>query len=91
VWNLYERVLCHAARSNNQIEAWHKHFNSSINSHPTIFKFLANLRKEITLYDTSIERVALGEEILPKPEERRKTLRIEYVVNNFNHNDLIGF
>jgi hypothetical protein len=21
----------------------------------------------------------------------RKTLRIEYVVNNFNHNDLIGF
>jgi hypothetical protein len=21
VWNLYERVLCHAARSNNQIEA----------------------------------------------------------------------
>jgi hypothetical protein len=40
-WNLYDRVKvkCHAARSNNQIEAWHKHFNESINSHPTISKF----------------------------------------------------
>ncbi len=91
VWNLYDRVLCHAARSNNQIEAWHKHFDRSINSHPTISKFLANLRKEINLYESFIFHVDKGEISLPKAKEKRKTMRIEYVVNDFDENNFIGF
>jgi hypothetical protein len=92
-WNVYDRVECKAARSNNQIEAWHKHFNGSINSYPTISKFIANLKEEMLTYEGTLSQVGMGELAVPPAAERRKAMRIEHVHSEYHlyENDLLKY
>jgi hypothetical protein len=90
-WNVFERVATKSARSNNQIESWHKHFNLAIKPHPTILNFIARLRSEILLYEASVLHTNRGDDKLPPAAERRKSLRIEHVHADFLKFDLMDY
>ena len=47
LWNMRERTLNDAMRTNNNAEAWHRRFNSVIDcEHPSLWVFIQSIQKE---------------------------------------------
>jgi hypothetical protein len=47
LWNMRERTLQNAMRTNNNAEAWHRRFNSVIDcEHPSLWIFIQSIQKE---------------------------------------------
>jgi hypothetical protein len=57
IWNLNSRILELEHRTSNALESWHRQLSTTVQaSHPTIFKFLEELKLEITLSEQKIDR-----------------------------------
>lgn len=69
-WNVYQRTLEGAPRTNNSCEAWNRRFEILVGrAHPNIFRFLEELRKEEQYVTTVRESIELGRE---PPAKKKK-------------------
>ena len=67
LWNVHDRVSEAVPRTNNSIDAWHHSFQRSLQCwHPTLWKFIDALKKEERLQRLNINRLLLGQVVVPK-------------------------
>ena len=68
LWNMHERVLDGLARTNNAVEGWHRAFQGSLqSSHPTLWRYIEAIRKEMAFQDGRYAQVIGGN----NPDRRR--------------------
>ncbi len=80
LWNVHERSLRGAARTNNAIEGWHNAFQSHMGSNsPNIWRFITILRREVGLVHDQVRALARG---LPLPKRRRVYRDVQVRVEN---------
>lgn len=87
VWNVYDLVLLHSARTNNISEAWHSRFQGVVaKHHPTTYVFLKEILKEQADTELMIDQLALGQRVkkVKDRKRRQKEARIFQIVNSFN-------
>lgn len=54
-WNINDRIEYSLPRTNNFVEGWHNRFNLSVgNPHPTIYKLIRKIKKEMDLVSLQI-------------------------------------
>ena len=62
LWNCYSGVLDGLPKTNNSVEGWHKEFSSLIAAtHPTIWKFIDELKKQQSINDIKITQYLAGQ------------------------------
>ena len=62
LWNMRERTLNDAMRTNNQAESWHRRFNSVIDcEHPSLWVFIQSLQKEQNYINCQLVKVDAGQ------------------------------
>lgn len=62
LWNMRERTLNNAMRTNNQAEAWHRRFNSVIDcEHPSLWVFIQSLQKEENYIHCQLVKINAGQ------------------------------
>ncbi|KRZ10646.1 hypothetical protein T11_4924 [Trichinella zimbabwensis] len=58
IWNVFEAVTSNMARTNNDLEGWHRAFSNTIGCrHPSVWKFNDVLKKEHGLNMAKIEQL----------------------------------
>ena len=89
LWNIYDRVVNDERRTNNNIEGWHRRFQSVLQcSRPTVFKCINALRLEQKRNEDEIARLVAGE--LPPPQKKKYrdlNRRIKGIVSGY---DVVG-
>jgi hypothetical protein len=87
VWNTYEATLGGEQRTNNSVEGWHNHLQLfMVVRHPTIWRFLENLRKEENQIFTQITQVRGGHTQIREPvnkKYRTNQRQVEAIVDNY--------
>ena len=69
-WNVHDRALTGAARSNNAVEGWHNAFQAHVGAyHPNLWKLIRVLQREHGLVKAEMVRILIGQPPAPK---RRK-------------------
>jgi hypothetical protein len=64
MWNVYQRTLQELPRTNNNIEGWHRGFQSLIGScHPNIWTFLGKLKRQQSLHHIQLTQILAGDVI----------------------------
>ena len=86
MWNVNRRVQEHLGRTNNYAEAAHRRIMAELQcTHPTIWKFIADLKKVQKSRDLFYEHLIAGH---PPPRKKRRYIlcdrRIERIVQNFD-------
>ena len=93
LWNVYERTKNGEYRTNNNVEGWHRRFQSVLQcSNPTIFKCIDAIKMEQKRYEDVIARLNSGES--PPPQRKRykeANVRIERIVNSYNGHDFVTY
>ena len=93
LWNCYNGVLDGLPKTNNSVEKWHKEFSSLIAAtHPTIWKFIDELKKQQSINDIKIVQYLAGQ----NPELGRRIYRnlaerILNVVREYHQRDPIDY
>ena len=93
LWNMFHRTQDELPRTNNNIEGWHRRFQSNVSApHPVIWKFLDILKKEEGL--TRVEALqAIGGH--PPPAQRRRyrdcNQRIIAIVDDYPNRNTIQY
>ena len=81
-------------RTNNSIEGWHRSFNAQVSSyHPTLWKFLDNLKREVSLTRVQILH-CLGGHALPLQRRRYvvdSSARILLIVDDYQNPEPIYY
>lgn len=76
LWNVYERVLNRADRTNNFVEGWHSKFQKMIvTHHATIWKFLDTIKKDQRDNEILLLQLAGGHRQIKYP------IRKSYIMN----------
>jgi hypothetical protein len=85
LWNCYESTLQDLPKTNNSVEGWHNSFSSLINAtHPSIWKFINELKKEQNLNEIKIEQYIAGQNppagtrIYKDTTEKIKSIVLDY-------------
>jgi hypothetical protein len=64
MWNVYQRTLQELPRTNNNIEEWHRGFQSLIGScHPNTWTFLGKLIRQQSLHHIQLTQILAGDVI----------------------------
>lgn len=93
IWNMYARTNDEIPRTNNNIEGWHRGFESTVTSaHPGFWKFLKALKKEETLSRVHILQAEGGHE---PPAQRRRYVdcnaRILRIVHDYENREIMHY
>ena len=76
VWNVHERVVDGLPRTNNQLEGWHRRFQTAVNKpHPNIHEFMVRLKEEQDHTEAVIQQLVAGQE----PKKPRKKVLYLYI------------
>ena len=79
-WNRYDGVLDGLPETNNSVVGWHKEFSSLIAvTHPTIWKFIDELKKQQSINDIKIIQYLAGQN--PELGRRRYKNLDERILN----------
>jgi hypothetical protein len=66
MWCTYDLILADLPKTNNSVEGFHRGFSTLLNIRkPTLWKYLAALRKQQTLTSIHQEQIIGGGEPLP--------------------------
>ncbi|KAB0805687.1 hypothetical protein PPYR_02657 [Photinus pyralis] len=82
MWNMYQRTLDGRHRTNNNIEGWHRGFQS----------FIESLKKQQTIHAYQINQFITGAPP-PRPNKRYATIsaRIHVIVNDYDNRNIIDY
>ena len=76
LWNHHLSALNKSHRTNNCSEGWHNRFNQLVGkSHPDIYTFINEVKKEQAFVESSIAELSLGKKVKISP--RRKWLEVQ--------------
>lgn len=93
IWNCHSASKQGLPKTNNSVEGWHRGFSTLLGvSHPTLWKFIDDLKREQKLNELKIEQYIAGQH----PPKSRKIYRdtaqkIEDLVYDYENRDLIDF
>jgi len=92
IWNMYDRTVQELPRTNNNIEGWHRGFQSAIGGcHPNIWKFLDALKKHQALQQVAMTQIMAGDKIVQRRKYRDCARRILHIVENYNNRHVIDY
>ncbi|XP_031350999.1 uncharacterized protein LOC116176531 [Photinus pyralis] len=84
-WNHHTSITEGLARTTNSIEGWHSGLQSLFQcSHPTIWRFLNGLQKEISLQHAYYLQHVSGQRIPQKKKYRELNTRVERIVASYD-------
>ena len=67
IWNMYDRTVAQLPRTNNNIEGWHRRFQTTCGcAHPNIWKFINILQNQGSLIHAEIQQALGGHAALPQ-------------------------
>ena len=85
MWNVHDRVLSDAAKSNNSVEGFHNAFQNHVGAYsPNLWKLIAVLKKEQAMVQADVKRLLGGQAPAPKRrkykdlQKRVKTIILQY-------------
>lgn len=86
-WNVHVRVVEKIAKTNNNIEGWHRGFHSLLQcDHPRIWRFINSLKKEQSLNELRITQYLAGQQPPPRrPLYRDTAERINRIVDDYEN------
>lgn len=92
VWNCYKSVTDDLPRTNNHVEGWHRGFNSSLGSHPNVWKFIEAIKKENS-HSVFILNQVLGGVEPPYKKKKYKSVdeKLKRIVSNFNDDSIDSY
>jgi hypothetical protein len=93
LWNCHEAAESGLPRTNNSVEGWHRGFNELVGlSHPSIWRFIDDLKKEQSLNELKIEQYIAGQQPpVPRRVYRDTAQRIECLVKDYENRDTLDF
>lgn len=92
IWNLHQRVLEGKNRTNNHAEAANRRLNLQMGTHPTIWTFIANLKKIQSGRDSYYEHLVSGNSPPKKLKKFQDTdKRIKKLIDNYDSQNKILF
>ncbi len=72
IWNCYDGVKEGIPKTNNYVEGWHRKFSTLLGAdHPSIWKFIDNLKNEQSLNELELNQLISG----THPIQRNKTYK----------------
>ena len=84
VWNVSGRVEDVLPRTNNSVEGWHRAFQSSLScAHPSLWKFIEQIRKEEALQHFNIIQIMNGASVAGRKKYRCCDARIRNLVQRY--------
>ncbi|KAM7308985.1 hypothetical protein ISCGN_012616 [Ixodes scapularis] len=91
LWNVNDAVHQHLPRTNNSAEAWHRGFQSTVAcASPTIWAFLAALKKEQALTEMKLAQASTGHAArMPKRKYQDCNMRIENILSQYVQSDVL--
>lgn len=92
IWNMFDRTVQELPRTNNNIEGWHRGFQSSVGGcHPNIWKFLEALKKHQALQQVALTQIMAGDEIVQRRKYRDCARRILHIVEHYNDRHILDY
>lgn len=93
LWNCHEAAKSGLPRTNNSVEGWHRGFSQLLGScHPTIWKFIDDLKKEQNLNEIKIEQYIAGQyPPISRKVYRDTAQRVEDIVKNYKNRNILDF
>lgn len=88
LWNCHNLVLTNRPKTNNNLEGWHRGFQSTLNSfHPGFWLFVKAIKKEQSLNELKIEQYLSGQDPPTKKKKYRDYAeRLFRVVSGWDEN-----
>ena len=84
LWNVVSRTEMDLPRTNNNVEGWHNRFSSIINgAHPTLWKFLENLKAEEILSRAETAQILGGHQFPAKKKYADSAKRVKKLVSEY--------
>ena len=84
LWNVVSRTEMDLPRTNNNVEGWHNRFSSIINgAHPTLRKFLENLKTEEILSRAETAQILGGHQFPAKKKYADSAKRVKKLVSEY--------
>ncbi len=93
LWNMYDRAVSNDRRANNNMEGWHRRFQSVIQcSRRTIFKCINAMRLEQKRNEDLIARLTSGEGPPPQKKKYRDVnRRINNIIYSYDRNNIVRY
>ena len=86
MWNVYQRTLQELPRTNNNIEGWHRGFQSLIGScHPNIWIFHGKLKRQQSLHHIQLTQILAGDVIPQQKKYQDAASRVLHLVQNYGN------
>ena len=93
LWNVKDRIEEEIPRTNNHVEAYHRHLQAAILAfHPNIWTFLQVLKKEEALRRVEMIQMEAGE--VPPPQKlryRECNIRIKTIVKDYTNRNILSY
>ena len=92
MWNVYQRTLQELPRTNNNIEGWHRGFQSLIGScHPNIWTFLGKLKRQESPHHVQLTQILAGDVIPHRKKYQDAASRVLHLVQNYGNRHVLDF
>lgn len=92
MWNMHHRTVEELPRTNNNIEGWHRGFQSSIGGcHPNIWTFLGKLKRQQALHHLQLTQILAGDVIPQRKKYQDTSRRILNLVQNYGGRHVLDF
>lgn len=90
-WNLHERVINDVARTNNAMEVWHKNFQSSCCSQPSLDKLLHQFRLEQNLTDVLLDQLESGDVYKKRNKASVLNDHLKFLCESYDSKNILDF
>lgn len=92
LWNLHESAITGLPRTNNAAEGWHNAFSLSVSSnHPTIFRFIEELKREQGRTEARIVKLNAGEKVTKSQKYKKTNDRILSVMEKYEETEPLEY
>ena len=92
LWNVNNRVEKEIPKTNNHVEAYHRHLAAILSFHPNIWTFLKVLKKEEALKRLEMIQMETGQ--APPPQKlryRESHTRIQAIVKDYGNRNILSY
>ena len=85
LWNINQRHLEGLPRTNNFSESWHNAFSAVLDSHPSVYKLITELRKEQKRTENLLAKINTGMTFKQdtSKEERVNAIMLDYSIDTY--------
>ena len=89
MWNVHDRVLSDAVKSNNSVEGFHNAFQNHVGAYsPTLWKLIAVLKKEQAMVQADVTRLIGGQASAPKRRKYKDLQKhVKIIILQYNAGD----